>query len=225
MTASNAKILLVEDEVEIAAFIKTLLQSEGFEVRCETDGRQGFVSALQEPPDLIILDRMLPGMDGLEFCRRLRKSAETPILMLTALDKPAERVEGLNAGANDYLPKPFDLDELIARVRVQLRTRKDKLPQVLVFSDIHLDLGTREVARGDRMISLTPKEFDLLTYFMRHPRQVLTRTQIFNEVWGDDCVEENSLEVYVRYLRTKLETPEQSRVIHTVRGVGYVLRS
>lgn len=223
MTCPNARILLVEDEVEIAAFIKTLLQSEGFDVSCETDGRQGFISALQDSPDLVILDRMLPGLDGLELCRRLRKTSEVPILMLTALDKPAQRVEGLNAGANDYLPKPFDLEELIARVHVQLRGLKST-PKVLAFADIELDLATREVKRGDSSISLTPTEFDLLSYFLRHPRQVLTRSQIITSVWGDDCVEENILEVYVRYLRNKLEAVDSTRLIHTVRGVGYVLR-
>lgn len=222
---SEARILLVEDEADIAAFIATLLKSEGFEVRHEADGQKAFVAAVQDPPDLIILDRMLPGLDGLELCRRLRKTSDVPILMLTALDKPPERVEGLNAGADDYLPKPFDLDELIARIRVQLRHRKPQSRSVLSFSDLSLDLNTYEVRRGNTLISLTPKEFDLLAYFLHHPRQVVPRDQILQAVWGYDFDGEgNVLEVYIRYLRNKIELPDHPKLIHTVRGVGYILK-
>ncbi|MGE5708459.1 MAG: response regulator transcription factor [Bacteroidota bacterium] len=222
---SEARILLVEDEADIAAFIATLLKSEGFEVRHETDGQKAFVAAVQDPPDLIILDRLLPGLDGLELCRRLRKMSDVPILMLTALDKPPERVEGLNAGADDYLPKPFDLDELIARIRVQLRHRKPQSRSVLSYSDLSLDLNTYEVRRGKALISLTPKEFDLLAYFLHHPRQVVPRDQILQAVWGYDFDGEgNVLEVYIRYLRNKIELPDHPKLIHTVRGVGYILK-
>ncbi|HEY9766028.1 MAG TPA: response regulator transcription factor [Chroococcales cyanobacterium] len=225
MNQNKAKVLLVEDETEIAAFIATVLQAEGYEVQHEADGQKGLVAALHAPPDLIILDRLLPGLDGLDFCRLLRRTSDVPVLMLTALDKPPERVEGLNAGANDYLSKPFDLDELIARVKVQLRGRQNPLRSGLAFSDLSLDLGTREVSRGEESISLTPKEFDLLVYFLQHPRQVLTRGQIFQAVWGYDFGgEDNVLEVYIRYLRNKIEREDLPKLIHTVRGVGYVLK-
>lgn len=221
----KARILLVEDEVEIAEFVATELRFEGYDVRVEHDGMRGMIAARQDPPDLLILDRMLPGLDGLEFTRRLRKTSDLPIILLTARGEPRERVEGLNAGANDYLPKPFDLDELIARVNAQLRAHKPRPKTVFVVGDLSLDAETREVRRGEQAISLTPKEFDLLKYLIAAPRQVRTREQILEAVWGYDFGgEDNVLEVYVRYLRNKIERPDAPKLLHTVRGVGYVLK-
>ena len=221
----KARILLVEDEVDIAEFIATELRFEGYEVRVEHDGMRGMIAARQDPPDLLILDRMLPGLDGLELTRRLRKTSDVPILLLTARGEPRERVEGLNAGANDYLPKPFDLDELIARVNAQLRARKPIPKTQFVVGDLSLDASTREVARGEHSIALTPKEFELLKCLIATPRQVRTREQILEAVWGYDFNgEDNVLEVYVRYLRNKIERPGLPKLLHTVRGVGYVLK-
>lgn len=219
------RILLVEDDAEILGFIETELQFEGHLVEVARDGLKGLQMARQQPYDLIILDRMLPGMDGLSLCRRLRQGSDVPILMLTALAELANRVEGLDAGANDYLTKPFELDELLARIRVQLRQRQPSTRTSFSFADLSLNLTTREVRRGSEAISLSPKEFDLLHYFLQHPREVLTRVRILEAVWGWDFEgEDNVLEVYIRYLRRKIEPEGSPRLIHTVRGVGYVLR-
>lgn len=219
------RILIVEDDAEILNFIETELQCEGYQVSVARDGLKGLNLARQESPALIILDRMLPGMDGLALCRRLRQSSDVPILMLTALSELTERVEGLDAGANDYLTKPFELDELLARVRVQLRLRHPQIRSRFEFLDLSLDLTTREVRRGAEQISLSPKEFDLLHYFLQYPREVLPRTRILEAVWGWDFEgEDNVLEVYIRYLRRKIESENLPRLIHTVRGIGYVLR-
>jgi two-component system response regulator MprA len=168
---------------------------------------------------------MLPGLDGLEVCRRLRAGGPTPILMLTAKDTVSDRVQGLDAGADDYMVKPFSLDELLARIRALLRRAQPSRPKVMRFQDLSLDTGTRQATRGERVISLTAKEYELLDLFMRHPRQVLTRDIIFDHVWDYDFGgESNIIEVYIRYLRQKLEVGEEARLIHTVRGMGYVLR-
>ena len=225
MTTAKGRILLVEDEPDIAEFVATELRFEGFEVRVEHDGMKGLLAARQEAPDLVLLDRMLPGIDGMDVCRRLRATSDVPIIMLTARGEVHERVEGLNHGANDYLPKPFDLEELLARVNAQLRARKPQPRTRFEVADLSLDVESREVRRGDRGIDLTPKEFDLLRYLIQHPRQVKTREQILQAVWGYDFGgEDNVLEVYVRYLRNKIEREELPKLIHTVRGVGYVLR-
>jgi two-component system, OmpR family, response regulator MprA len=174
---------------------------------------------------MVILDWMLPGMDGLEVCRRLRAAGPMPILMLTAKDAVGDRVTGLDAGADDYLVKPFAFDELLARMRALLRRAAPSSPEVLHFADLTLDTGTRQAFRADRPIELTAKEYELLELFMRHPRQVLTREVIFDRVWGYDFGgESNIIEVYVRYLRQKTEAANEKRLVHTVRGVGYVLR-
>ena len=222
----QARILLVEDETEIATFIRLELQYEGYHVDLATDGVQGLTLARTQAPDLIILDRMLPGLDGVEICRRLRQSSDVPILMLTARGELADRVEGLDSGANDYLVKPFDLEELLARVRVQLRARQpEQKKQAYHFADVSLSVESRQVMRGDRAIALSPKEFDLLLFFMQHPRVVLGRERLLNAVWSYDFGgEDNVLEVYVRYLRQKLESAGEPRLLQTVRGVGYVLR-
>jgi two-component system response regulator MprA len=223
---SGERILLIEDEARIAQFVERALIYEGYRVSVARDGQTGLSIARDNPPDLVVLDWMLPGLDGLEVCKRLRAASEVPILMLTARDELRDRVQGLDAGADDYLVKPFEIDELMARVRALFRraTPQSK-PEVLRFADLTLDTGTHRAYRGDRAIDLTAKEYELLELFMRNPRQVLTRDVIFDRVWGYDFGgESNIIEVYVRYLRQKTEQKEEPRLVHTVRGVGYVLR-
>ena len=221
------KFLVVEDDEGIAGTLYRGLTFEGYKVNTAYDGVAGLASARDDPPDLVILDWMLPGLDGLEVCRRLRSAGSTPILMLTAKDAVIDRVHGLDAGADDYLVKPFAFDELLARLRALLRRAKPsgEVGETLKFADLVLDTGAREVRRGARKIELTAKEFDLLELFMRHPRQVLTREVIFDRIWGYDFGgESNIIEVYVRYLRQKTETETEPRLLQTVRGYGYVLR-
>ncbi|OQX63464.1 MAG: DNA-binding response regulator [Anaerolineaceae bacterium 4572_5.1] len=219
------RILIIEDDPAILKLLQRGLAYEGYAVDTATDGRSGLLMARDHRPDLVVLDWMLPGMDGLEVCHRLRTGGETPILMLTAKDTIQDRVQGLDAGADDYLVKPFNLDELLARIRALLRRTQAKRIPILEFKDLTLDTGSRQAARGERLISLTAKEYELLEQFMRHPRQVLTREVIFDRVWGYDFGgESNVLEVYIRYLRQKLEAGGEARLIYTVRGVGYVLR-
>jgi two-component system response regulator MprA len=221
----SARILVVEDEERIRQFLQRGLTYEGYRVETAPDGRLGLDYARDNPPDLVILDLMLPGMDGLEVCRRLRAAGDVPILMLTAKESIEDRVAGLDAGADDYLVKPFAFDELLARVRALLRRAQPTQPQVYRFGDLELDTGTRQGRRAGRTFDLTAKEYELLELFMRNPRQVLTRDVIFDRVWGYDFGgESNIIEVYVRYLRQKTEVDGLSRLIHTVRGVGYVLR-
>ncbi|MGB7872740.1 MAG: response regulator transcription factor [Anaerolineales bacterium] len=221
----NERILIIEDDQAILKLLQRGLAYEGYTVDTAMDGRTGLIQARDHTPDLVILDWMLPGMDGLDVCHRLRTGGSIPILMLTAKDTVQDRVQGLDAGADDYMVKPFNLDELLARVRALLRrTQPERIP-VLKFADLSLDTGSRQASRGNRMVSLTAKEYELLELFMRHPKQVMTREVIFDRVWGYDFGgESNVLEVYIRYLRQKLEADEEPRLIHTVRGVGYVLR-
>ena len=220
------KILVIEDDEGIAGTLYRGLTFEGYKVNTAYDGPTGLASARDDPPDLVVLDWMLPGLDGLEVCKRLRAAGPTPILMLTAKDAIADRVQGLDAGADDYLVKPFAFDELLARIRALLRRAKpSEGGEVLKFADLVMDTGAREVRRGSRKIELTAKEFDLLELFMRHQRQVLTRELIFDRIWGYDFGgESNIIEVYVRYLRQKLESENEPRLLQTVRGYGYVLR-
>lgn len=221
----SARILLIEDDEAILNFLRRGLSYEGYEVEVAKEGQSGLILARDTPPDLVVLDWMLPGLDGLEVCRRLRQGGATPILMLTARDTVNDRVQGLDAGADDYLVKPFNLDELLARIRALLRRTQSKTPQIYEFGNLTLDTGTRRAHRNGRMIDLTAKEYELLELFMRHPRQVLTRSVIYDGVWGYDFGgESNIIEVYVRYLRQKLELPGEDRLIHTVRGMGYALR-
>jgi len=218
-------ILVIEDEQKIADFLRRGLTYEGFKVEVCLDGESGLKAARDTPPDLVILDWMLPGLDGLEVCRRLRAGGAVPILMLTAKDSVADRVKGLDSGADDYVVKPFAFEELMARVRALLRRSHTTEETVPHFADLTLNVSTREVTRGTRKIELTTKEFDLLHFFMRHPRQVLTREMLYDRIWGYDFGgESNILEVYIRYLRSKLETGDEARLIQTVRGVGYALR-
>jgi DNA-binding response OmpR family regulator len=228
MTESNEyKLLLVEDDVILARFLKLELTTEGYTVQVEHDGLSGLMAAREGSPDLILLDWMLPGMTGVEVCRRLRATGSAlPVILLTAKDEIPDRVEGLDAGADDYVVKPFSIEELLARIRAHLRRNQTEDPLVLLFEDLRLNRTTREIYRGDRLIELTVKEYDLLEYLLSHARQVLTRNQILERVWGYDETmgDSNVIEVYVRYLRIKLEASGESRLIHTVRGVGYVLR-
>lgn len=232
-----SKILVIDDQENIIEFIKLGLKYEGFLVESAADGLQGLDAAQRIDPDLIILDVMLPGMDGLEVCRRLRANPitqDTPILMLTAKDDVRDRIAGLDTGADDYLTKPFSFEELVARIRAilrrQSRNRNEEMEtthgQTLQFGDLQLNTSTREVLRGQRQIELTATEYNLLHLFMSHPRQVLDRQTILNRVWGYDFLgETNIIEVYVRYLREKIEdSPSSPRLIQTVRGVGYVLK-
>jgi two-component system response regulator MprA len=223
---TGERILVIEDEVRIAQFIERGLIYEGYRVNVARDGYAGLSIARDNPPDLVVLDWMLPGLDGLEVCKRLRAATDVPILMLTAKDDINDRVVGLDAGADDYLVKPFSVDELMARIRALFRrVTPTSRPEILRFADLTLDTGTHRAYRGERAIDLTAKEYELLELFMRNPRQVLTRDVIFDRVWGYDFGgESNIIEVYVRYLRQKTEPDTETRLIHTVRGVGYVLR-
>ena len=223
------KILVVDDERAVRESLRRALELEGYEIELADDGTEALMTlGRDEPqPDAVILDVLMPGLDGLEVCRRLRATGNhVPVLMLTARDEVENRVAGLDAGADDYVTKPFALEELLARVRALLRRAADgDGGEVLSFADITLDLGTREVRRRDRPIELTRTEFALLELFLRNPRQVLTRSIIFERVWGYDFgFASNSLDVYIGYLRRKTEAAGEPRLIHTVRGVGYALR-
>lgn len=219
------QILIVEDDVPIADFIRRGLLLEDYAVDVAYDGPEGLEKAKDDSPDLVILDIMLPGIDGLEVCRQLRRVSDVPVIMLTAKDAVPDRVAGLEAGADDYLVKPFAFDELLARIRALLRRHRPSTSEELHFADLRLNPVTREVFRNDRPIDLTAKEYDLLELFMRHPRQVMTRDTIYQQVWDYDFQgESNIIEVYIRYLRTKLEAEGEPRLIQTVRGVGYALR-
>jgi DNA-binding response OmpR family regulator len=198
----SANILLVEDEVSLARFIELELSTEGYHISVAHDGIAGLTLARESSYDLAILDWMLPGLSGVELCRRLRTTgSKMPIILLTAKDEVSDRVAGLNAGADDYVVKPFSIEELLARIRAHLRRTSEPNPDSLQFEDLSLDRSTREIFRGQRSIELTAKEFDLLEYLLNHPRQVLTRDQILEKVWGYDFMgDSNIIEVYIRYL-------------------------
>jgi len=224
------KILVVDDERAVRESLRRALELEGYDIELAEDGRVALTRLHEEEtqPDAVILDLLMPGVDGLEVCRQLRREGNhVPVLMLTARDEVENRVAGLDAGADDYVTKPFALEELLARMRALLRraTDGDGGGELLAFGDLELDLGTREVQRAGRAIELTRTEFALLELFLRNPRQVLTRSIIFERVWGYDFgFASNSLDVYIGYLRRKTEAGGEPRLIHTVRGVGYALR-
>jgi two-component system response regulator MprA len=219
------RILIIEDDKAIVRVLERSLVYEGYEVDLAYNGEQGLELALSKNPSLIVLDLMLPGMDGLEVTEKIRKDSAVPILMLTARGGLDDRVEGLDSGADDYMVKPFELDELLARIRSLLRRSQSERSIVLKFGDLTLDTTTRRAERAGREINLTTKEYELLELFMRNPRQILSRAMIFERVWGYDFGgESNVLDVYIRYLRQKLEDKEESRLIHTIRGTGYVFR-
>jgi two-component system response regulator MprA len=222
------RILVVDDEPAVREAVDRALRLEGYRTELAEDGRSALNAIASAPPDALVLDVLMPYVDGLEVCRRLRAAGDrTPVLILTARDAVADRVRGLDAGADDYLVKLFALEELLARVRALLRRARDgEEGGVLRFADLVLDLGRYTVHRGGRALELTRTEFALLELFLRNPRQVLTRSVIFDRVWGYDFgPASNSLEVYVGYLRRKTEAAGEPRLLHTVRGVGYVLRA
>jgi two-component system response regulator MprA len=226
------RILVVDDDRAVRESLRRSLEFNGYQVELASDGAQALESIIASRPDAMVLDVMMPRLDGLEVARRLRSTGDDlPILVLTARDTVSDRVSGLDAGADDYLPKPFALEELLARLRALLRRaapldlQAGQVAETLSFADLTLDPGTREVRRGGREISLTRTEFALLELFLSYPKHVLTRGRILEEVWGYDFpTSGNALEVYVGYLRRKTEAANEPRLIHTVRGVGYVLR-
>ncbi len=223
---AKTHVLVVDDDTNITKLLRRSLLYEGYEVTVAQDGRAGLAAVLARIPNVIILDVMLPAVDGMEVCRRLRaEGSDVPILMLTGKDAVSDRVAGLETGADDYLVKPFALEELLARVKALLRRRQPADLEIRRYSDLTLDTGTRFASRGDRRIELTTTEYELLLCFLGAPERVLTRDILMDRVWGYDF-EENSnvLEVYVRYLRSKLEAAGEPRLIQTVRGAGYVLR-
>ncbi|MDX2270870.1 MAG: response regulator transcription factor [Cyanobacteriota bacterium] len=225
-SSTKGHVLVIEDEVKLARFVEMELSYEGYRVTLANDGTGGLMAAREQLPDLVLLDWMLPGISGLEICRRLRSTGNrVPVILMTAKDDVSDRVAGLDAGADDYVVKPFSIQELLARVRAHLRRYQGSGEGRLAFLDLTLDPLSRDVMRGERHIELTAKEFDLLRYLMEHPRQVLTRQQILENVWGYDFMgDSNIIEVYIRYLRLKVEQEGEKRLIQTVRGVGYVLR-
>ena len=220
------RILVVDDEPQLRRALERALKLEGYTVDLAADGEEALVAVAQDQPDAIVLDVLMPKRDGLAVCRELRAGKNaTPVLMLTARDAVQDRVDGLDAGADDYVVKPFALEELLARLRALLRRSPSGGGEALSHADLTLDPATREVHRGERAVELTKTEFALLEHLIRHPRQVLTRSQIFEAVWGYDFgPRSNSLEVYVGYLRRKTEEGGEARLIQTVRGVGYALR-
>jgi two-component system response regulator MprA len=219
------RILVVDDDARLGASLRRALAYEGYTVEVATDGPQALVAARDRPPDLVVLDVMMPGLDGVEVCRRLREGSDLPILMLTARDRVSDRVAGLDAGADDYVVKPFAYDELLARVRALLRRRDPGGRERLQCADLVMDVSAHEVRRGDRAIDLTALQFNVLEHFLRHPRQVLEREQLLESVWGVDSETiSNVVDVTIADLRARLESDREPRLLHTVRGVGYVLR-
>jgi len=215
-------VLVVEDDARLAATLRRVLEAEGHDVEVAGDGLEALRRAKVRTPDLVVLDVMLPGADGVTVCRKLRETAQFPILMLTALSGTEERVRGLDSGADDYLVKPFAYKELLARVRALLR--RTRPADRLRFADVVLEPAARMAWRGSRQLSLTATEFDLLAFLLRHPRQVLTREQLLDAVWADAPETDNVVAVYVGYVRQKLEEAGEPRLVHTVRGAGYTMR-
>ncbi|MDA2137988.1 response regulator transcription factor [Bacillus cereus group sp. Bc256] len=221
-------ILIIEDEENLADFLELELKYEGYKVDIQFDGRKGLEAALETNYDLILLDLMLPGLNGIEVCRRLRATKNTPIIMLTARDSIMDRVTGLDSGADDYLPKPFAIEELLARMRVIFRREEhieNKHVASLTFKDLQLQIESRTITKGNEEIELTNKEFELLLMFMKNINRVLTRDVLLDQVWGYDAmVETNIVDVYVRYLRNKLHSVDKEEYIQTVRGAGYIMK-
>ncbi len=229
MSLEPARILVIEDDRRIAAFLDRALSHVGYSVRLASDGSSGLAQADHEEPDLVILDLMLPDADGMDIARELRQKTQTTILMLTARDSVCDRVSGLDAGADDYLVKPFALEELLARVRALMRQRNRRVEAArrgaLEYADLRLDQDTREATRGGRPLRLRNREFELLAYLMRNPQRAVSRVELRQEVWGDDFPgSSNVIEVTIGDLRRKLEQDGADRVIHTVRPIGYMLR-
>jgi two-component system response regulator MprA len=223
--SSGSRVLVVDDDARLADSLRRALSYEGHTVEVAADGPAALVAARERPPDLVVLDVMLPGIDGVEVCRRLRAGSDLPILMLTARDAISDRVAGLDAGADDYLVKPFAYDELLARVRALLRRREPSGRELLHCADLVMDVSGHEVRRGQRVLELTALQFEVLEQFLRHPRQVLERDRLLQTVWGTDSdAISNVVDVTIAGLRARLETLDEPRLLHTVRGVGYVMR-
>ncbi len=221
----GGRVLVVEDDTDIADVLRRSLRNEGYEVKTSADGVEALDVAAGFVPDLVVLDLGLPGMDGVEVCRRLRSDGDVPILMLTARAETEDRVTGLDSGADDYLVKPFERQELLARIRALLRRRPPRGSASLEVGDLTLNPDTREVRRGDREIELTNREFELLEFLMRNERLVVSRERLLDEVWGyDPMAATNTIDVFISNLRRKLEEGGESRLLHTKRGAGYVLK-
>lgn len=225
----KGNILIVEDEEKIARVLQLELEYEGYSVTIKQNGTEGLDAAAKGGYSLVLLDVMLPGLSGLEVLRRLRKTdSQTPVILLTARDSIPDKVTGLDIGANDYVTKPFEIEELLARIRAALRqngTKTEDIGTFLTYDDLRVNEKTREVRRGDKEVELTPREFDLLVYMLKHPQQVLTREQILSSVWGFDYIgDTNVVDVYIRYIRKKLDYPYEKQLIHTIRGVGYAIK-
>ncbi|TDU09519.1 two-component system response regulator YkoG [Bacillus subtilis] len=225
----KGNILIVEDEEKISRVLQLELEYEGYSVTIKHNGTEGLNAAADGGHSLVLLDVMLPGLSGLEVLRRLRKTdQQTPVILLTARDSIPDKVTGLDIGANDYVTKPFEIEELLARIRAALRqngTKTEDIGTFLTYDDLRVNEKTREVRRGDKEVELTPREFDLLVYMLKHPQQVLTREQILSSVWGFDYIgDTNVVDVYIRYIRKKLDYPYEKQLIHTIRGVGYAIK-
>ena len=222
----GGRVLVVEDDTDIADVLRRSLRNEGYEVRTSADGVEALDMAVGFVPDLVVLDLGLPGLDGIEVCRRLRQEGDVPILMLTARAETEDRVTGLDSGADDYLVKPFERKELLARIRALLRRRPPRGSASLLVGDLSLNPDTREVRRGEREIELTNREFELLEYLMHNERLVVSRERLLDEVWGyDPMAATNTIDVFISNLRRKLEEGGEPRILHTIRGAGYVLRA
>jgi DNA-binding response OmpR family regulator len=222
----GGRVLIVEDDIDIADVLRRSLRNEGYEVKTSADGAEALDVAAGFVPDLVVLDLGLPGMDGVEVCRRLRSDGDVPILMLTARAETEDRVTGLDSGADDYLVKPFERQELLARIRALLRRRPPRGSASLEVADLVLNPDMREVKRGEREIELTNREFELLEFLMRNERLVVSRERLLDEVWGyDPMAATNTIDVFISNLRRKLEDGGESRLLHTKRGAGYVLKS
>lgn len=225
MDQQNIRILIIEDEIEIARFMVMELQCEGYQVHVENTGRLGLIKARELNPDLILLDWMLPEISGIEICKRLKKSSQTPIIMLTAKSETNDIVQGLESGANDYITKPFSLDELLARIRVQLRLNQKDNQAEFTFMDLTLNTQTRQVKRNGKSIDLQPKEFEVLMALIQNPKQVFSKEHLLQKVWDySSHSDTNIIEVCIYKLRGKIEHPELPKLIHTIHGVGYSLR-
>jgi DNA-binding response OmpR family regulator len=225
LMSGRPRVLVIEDDVDIAGVLRRSLDKEGYDVRIAGDGESALDEAGMFEPDAVVLDLGLPKLDGVEVCRRLRADGDVPILILTARDAVDARVEGLDSGADDYLVKPFERDELLARMRALLRRRPPRGSAFMVVGDLRLNPDTREVFRGERKLDLTAREFELLEYLMRNARIVVSRQTLLDEVWGyHPFAETNTVDVFISNLRRKLEDGGQPRILHTMRGAGYVLR-
>lgn len=223
----NDLILIIEDERQIARFIELELLHEGYSVEVRYDGKEGLERIKENTPDLILLDLMLPQMSGFEICEKARLFSDVPIIMLTAKDEISDKVKGLDFGANDYITKPFVIEELLARIRVQLRKKglTSKDTDILEIEDLSMDISSHEVKRGCDIIDLTRREYDLLEYMIKNKGIVLTRDQLLENVWGFDFMgDTNVVDVYIRYLRSKIDDSHSRKLIHTIRGVGYMLK-